>query len=97
MTLYVILVAGLALWMGALWRRGFFGPETPAIERKVYLLRIGIWFVSMWLVTVPLRQHRDQLGTAAYLVLTFAILALFYWLGLVASRALMKRAEEVDR
>ena len=91
MTLYVILLAGLVLWIGSLWLRGFFGSDTPAIERKIYWIRNGIWFLSMLIVSIPLRQHRDQLGTPGYIALAIAILAAFYWLGIVAARALRRR------
>ena len=91
MTLYAILVVGLAIWIWGLWRRGFFGPETPVIDRQVYALRLVFWFISLLIVSVPLRQHREQIGTVAYVGLAFVILAVFYWLGMVASRALTKR------
>ena len=97
MTVYAILVVGLVLWIGGSWRRGFFGPETPAIDRKVYALRLAVWFISMLIVSIPLRQHREQLGTVAYVALALVILVIFYWLGVVASRAVMKRHDQASR
>ena len=91
MTLYAILVISLAVWVWGLWRRGFFGSQTPAIERKLYLLRIALWFASILIVSVPLRQHRDSLGSVVYIGSAFVILGLFYWLGVALSRAIMKR------
>ena len=91
MTLYLILLVGLAVWVWGLWRRGFFGSETPAIERKLYLLRITLWFASILIVSIPLRQHRDIIGSVVYIGAALVILGLSYWLGVALSRAIMKR------
>jgi hypothetical protein len=47
----------------------------------------------MLIVVGPLRQVRDEQGTVLYLALALAILGLFYWLGLVVARILVRRDE----
>ena len=94
MGMYVLLAllgAGLALWGLALWRRGFFGPETVPIERYAYFVRNALWFISIVIVSWPLRNYRASIGSTAYVVIALAVLAVFFWLGLVAQKLLFKR------
>jgi hypothetical protein len=92
----VILVIALTLWGLGLWLRGFFSGRTPPIERKVYWLRTFVWFASILVIAWPLQRFRAQLGTTAYLALALAIIVLFYWLGVVAAKALTKHQETRD-
>ncbi len=91
-----LLLIALAVWFGGLWMRGFFGSTTPPIDRKVYWSRTAIWLASMLIVGVPLRQFRDSLGTPLYLTIALVILGLFYWLGLVIAKVLVRRYESAE-
>lgn len=90
-TLLALLGAGIALWGFGLWRRGFFGPETLPIERHAYVVRNVLWFVSIVIVSWPLRNYRASIGSTAYVVIALVVLAVFFWLGLVAQKLLFKR------
>ena len=94
MKTYVLLAligAGTALWGFGLWRRGFFGPETLPVERHAYVARNVLWFVSILIVSWPLRQCRASIGSTAYVIAAIAVLALFFWFGVLAQRFIFKR------
>lgn len=96
MSTYVLLAflaAALALWGFGLWRHGFFGAQTPSVERQAYGIRTALWIVSIFVVSWPLRLYRASIGDTAYVVATLAILALFFWLGRAATRRLPKRSQ----
>ncbi|HZV39380.1 MAG TPA: hypothetical protein VFF96_11595 [Pseudoxanthomonas sp.] len=90
-TLITLLVCALALWAFGLWRKGFFSSETPALERRIYFLRIFFWFASIIIVSWPLRNYREQLGDSGYIIAALFTLGLFFLLGVLASKALTKR------
>ena len=90
--LLALLAAALALWGFGLWRRGFFGAQTPSVERQAYGIRTALWIVSIFIVSWPLRLYRASIGDTAYVVIALAILALFFWLGLAATSRLVKRS-----
>ena len=91
--LLAILGVGLALWGFGLWRRGFFGPETPPVERQAYAVRNALWLVSILIVSWPLQFYRASIGNIAYVVAALVILALFFWFGLVAANFFVKRSQ----
>ena len=90
--LWGILAVVLALWGYGLWRRGFFGAQTPSVERQTYGIRTALWLASIFIVSWPLRQHRASMGDTAYVIAALAILALFFVIGLAATSFLVKRA-----
>ena len=89
-----ILGVALALWGYGLWRGGFFGAQTPAVDRQTYGIRTALWFASIFIVSWPLQQHRASMGDLAYVISAFAILALFFVIGLVVTSFLVKRARD---
>src|SRR5690554_2380847 len=91
--LLALLGIGLALWGFGLWRRGFFGPETPSVERQAYAVRSTLWLVSILIVAWPLQNFRASIGNTAYVIAALAILALFFWFGLAAAGFLVKRTQ----
>ena len=91
--LLLLLGAALLLWGFGLWRRGFFGTQTSSLARRSQGIRAALWIVSILIVSWPLQLYRDSMGGAAYVIAALAILALFFWLGLVATNLLAKRAK----
>ncbi len=91
--LFMFLAAALALWGFGLWRRGFFSAKTPSVERQTYGIRTALWIVSISIVSWPLQLYRASIGDTAYVVAALAILALFFWLGVVATSRLVKRPQ----
>ena len=96
MTIYVILGACLAVWAYGLWRRGFFGPGTSPHERWAYAVRYLFWFGSLLGVSWPLRNYRQELGEIAYVGAAFLILGLFFVLGLVAAKLILRGNESAQ-
>ena len=88
--LIVLLVAGLALWVFGLWRRGFFGPETLPVERHAYSLRLVLFLISLFLVSWPLELYRKEIGEIAYVATAAAILGLFFGIGWLAAKFMFK-------
>ena len=91
--LLALLMAALALWGFGLWLRGFFGDQTPSVERQAYGVRTVLWIVSILIVSWPLRLYRASIGDTAYVVAALAILASFFGLGLLATNFLVKRSK----
>src|SRR5690606_4524790 len=94
--LFGLLTAALALWGFGLWRRGFFSAQTSVVDRQVYGVRTVLWFVSIFIVSWPLRMYRASIGDVAYVIAALVILALFFGLGLVAASFLVKRSRDHD-
>jgi len=90
--LLMLLAAALVLWGFGLWRRGFFGAQTPSVERWAYGIRSALWIASILIVSWPLQLYRASIGDTTYVIAALAILALFFWLGLVATSRLAKRS-----
>ena len=88
--LIAILVIGSALWVWGLWKRGFFGPETLPVERRVYSMRLVLFFISLFLVSWPLELYRKEIGEVAYVASAAAILGLFFGIGWLAARLMFK-------
>ena len=94
--LIALLIAALALWVFGLWRRGFFGPETLPVERRVYSLRLILFFVSVLLVSWPLELYRKEIGEVAYVASAFAILGLFFGIGWLAAKFMFRKFMEEE-
>jgi len=88
--LIVIIVAGLALWVFGLWRRGFFGPDTLPVERRAYYLRLVLFFISLFIVSWPLELYRKEIGEVAYVATAVAVLGLFFGIGWVATKFMFR-------
>jgi hypothetical protein len=86
----LILAAGLALWGFGLWRQGFFGQSTLPVERRVYYVRVILFFVAIVVVAWPLELYRKAIGEVAYVAAAALILALFFGLGLLAAKLMFK-------
>lgn len=93
MTIYIVLAVVLGLWGLALWSRGFFGKRTPALQRRVYAVRLLSWGLSILIVAWPLELYRRSMGEAMYIAAAVGVLAVFFAFGHIAARLLGQRQE----
>jgi hypothetical protein len=56
----------------------------------LFILRVGLWLITLVLIYGPLADLRPVLGTAGYLACGLAIAGFLYWLGIFASNRLRK-------
>jgi drug/metabolite transporter (DMT)-like permease len=96
MSTYALLglsIVALAFWIFGTWGRGVFRSQTPPIQRWAYAVRVAFWAISILLVSWPLQLYRSSIGNVAYVLAAIAILALFFWLGSVATNFLLNRSQ----
>lgn len=93
MNAYLLTVLVLCLFACALWLQGAFRAGRRSRERWAHAARVMLWVASILIVAWPLERYRSALGDATYLAIAVGVLVLFFGLGKVAVRVIMRQGE----